>query len=60
MSDNKSVLKVTSREEVALELCKKIADMEKIYEDKANYRKNLLDLYVECFDATGGYRPNNN
>lgn len=52
------VVKHSSREEVALELTKIIAAAEfQSPMDKQTFRKRYLDLYVECFEATSGYRP---
>lgn len=41
---------------VAYELAQNIASKEELYEDKKNYRKQLLDLYAECLVATSGRR----
>ncbi|MCZ2722209.1 hypothetical protein O1D97_11310 [Marinomonas sp. 15G1-11] len=55
MSD-KVDLKVASKESVAFELAQDIAIKEKLHEDPALYRKRFLDLYVECLNATTGFR----
>mgnify|MGYP006096872629 CR=1 FL=1 len=47
-------LKIASKESVALELAIDIAAREKFYDDLSTYRKKLLDLYVECLNATNG------
>ena len=49
-------LDVASRESVALTLTLDIAIQEKIYDDRSAYRKNLLDLYAECLQATSHQR----
>lgn len=43
-----------SRERVALELMRAIIVQEKTGD---NFRKHVLDLYVECLKATAGMRP---
>lgn len=39
-------------EQVALELTINICIVEGLSNDKSSYRKNLLDLYAECLEAT--------
>ena len=49
-------LNIANKESVALELARQIAMNEKLSDDTATYRKNFLDLYVECRKATYGNR----
>ncbi len=51
-----SELKIASKESVALEMATDIAGREKFHDDSSTYRKKFLDLYVECLEATNGYR----
>ena len=49
-------VKDNSRERVAFDLAYDIASKEEMYNDAKNYRKNLLDLYAECIEATSKQR----
>ena len=55
-----AVLKVASRESVALSLALEIASQESLYNDSSTYREKLLDLYAECLKATKGGRKIDN
>lgn len=45
------------REYVAFLLMERIAELERSTKSVDDNRKYLLDLYVECWDSVGGYRP---
>lgn len=49
-------IKDSSKERVAYDLANDIASRESLYNDTANYRENLLDLYAECLLATSNQR----
>lgn len=47
-----------SREWVALQLTDQVLDADRMQEPNFRLtRKTILDAYVECFQATAGYRP---
>ena len=49
-------LEVASKESVALALAKEIKYREDPDNKKGDFRKNYLDLYAECLEATKGNR----
>ena len=51
MSDSGAVLNANTKEEVAYKLLHRIAHTE-----KQRSKKDLLDLYAECLEATSGNR----
>jgi len=46
----------SNKERVAYDLTYDIASREQLYHDTKNYRKNILDLYAECIEATNNHR----
>ncbi len=56
MSDSNPVEKSNSKEAVALELARSIAVAECIDSNNPNFRKEILDLYAECLNATSRLR----
>lgn len=52
----KTELNVASKESVALELARQISSQENLHYNKDTYRKEYLDLYAECLEATHGRR----
>lgn len=52
----KSELKIASSESIAYELTHEIANKEKLFNRIETYRKEILDLYAECLEATNGHR----
>jgi len=49
-------LQIDSKESIALDLMARIATHEKLGANTKNYRKDLLDLYAECLEATSNRR----
>lgn len=50
----KTELKIASKESVALQLANDIASRESMWDKSQNYRKDFLNLYVQCYMAASG------
>ena len=52
MMSDQTELTIASKESVALEMARDIANREELYAEPSTYREKFLDLYVECLKAT--------